>query len=206
MLFNGLLICHIIAGTIALCCSVAAITTAKGRNKHRAFGRWYFYGMVGVFITAIPMAILHSNTFLLLIAIFSFYLAFSGWRYGKRRGVEVRWSDWAVTCAMIIAALIMIGAGTWYFDTNNFETIVSIIFGVIGGSFAIRDARSYYTGHIDNKVRIARHLGGMLGGTIAVFTAVLVVNVHIEPEFVLWLAPTVIFSPLITYWTRKVMA
>jgi hypothetical protein len=56
----------------------------------------------------------------------------------------------------------------------------------------------------DPSARIAAHLGRMLGGTIAAVTAFTVVNVRIEPAFVVWLAPTVVLTPVIAYWTARV--
>ncbi len=47
-----------------------------------------FWGMFGVFLTAIPLAIFKINVFLLLIAIFSFYLAFAEMRFAiNRKGI-----------------------------------------------------------------------------------------------------------------------
>ena len=45
----------------------------------------------------------------------------------------------------------------------------------------------------------------MLAGTIAVITAVLVTNLSIEPVFILWILPTIIISPLIFWWNRKIL-
>jgi len=70
-----LLSIHILAGTIALLCSALAVSSEKGKKFHVLTGRTYFWCMVGIFLTAIPMSIINSNTFLFLIAIFSFYLA-----------------------------------------------------------------------------------------------------------------------------------
>jgi hypothetical protein len=44
----------------------------------------------------------------------------------------------------------------------------------------------------------------MLAGTIAAVTAFTVVNVRVEPAFVVWLAPTVALTPLIVYWNHRV--
>ena len=55
------------------------------------------------------------------------------------------------------------------------------------------------------KQRIARHLTNMLAGTIAVITAVLVTNIHIEPVFILWILPTIVITPLIIWWNRKIL-
>jgi hypothetical protein len=45
---------------------------------------------------------------------------------------------------------------------------------------------------------------GMVGSTIAALTAFTVVNVRLEPAFVVWLAPTVLLTPLIFYWVARV--
>ncbi len=39
---------------------------------------------------------------------------------------------------------------------------------------------------------------------IAAFTAFTVVNVRFEPAFVVWLAPTVVLTPVIVVWTARV--
>ena len=53
--------------------------------------------------------------------------------------------------------------------------------------------------------KITRRLTNMLAGTIAVITAVLVTNIHIEPVFKLWILPTIIVMPLIFWWNRKIL-
>ena len=45
----------------------------------------------------------------------------------------------------------------------------------------------------------------MLAGTVAVVTAVLVVNVNIEPQWLPWILPTIILVPVISWWNWKVM-
>ncbi|MBK7964987.1 MAG: hypothetical protein IPK10_06675 [Bacteroidetes bacterium] len=44
----------------------------------------------------------------------------------------------------------------------------------------------------------------MMGGYIATFTAFLVQNLHTDPSFIAWLAPTVILTPVIIYSTNKI--
>ena len=45
----------------------------------------------------------------------------------------------------------------------------------------------------------------MMGGTIAVITAVLVVNVNIEPVLIWWVLPTALITPVIFWWNVKVL-
>jgi len=44
-----------------------------------------------------------------------------------------------------------------------------------------------------------------MGGTIAVVTAVLVVNPPADPEWVWWILPTVLITPVISWWNKKVL-
>ena len=87
-LISILLLFHILSGSLTLISSALSIYSKKGQRTHRFFGKIYFWGMVGVFLTAIPLAIFKLNVFLLLIAIFSFYLAFAGMRFAvNRKGI-----------------------------------------------------------------------------------------------------------------------
>jgi hypothetical protein len=204
MIFNILLVIHVLCGSSSMACSIAAIATRKGGNNHRRYGRYFFYGMTGIFITAIPMAFINTNTFLFLIALFSYYLAYTGWRYARRHGTLISISDWIVSLAMILASFIMVTMGLWYFNLSNDDSLILLVFGLLGAIFSISDARLYYKGSIPRAIRISKHLGAMLGGTIAVYTAFLVTNVHYGPPLILWLGPTVIITPIIIYWTKKV--
>ena len=57
------------------------------------------------------------------------------------------------------------------------------------------------------KHRLFTHIGRMIGGYTATVTAVLVVNgdrlPFVVPEFLLWLSPTLILTPISIYWIRQ---
>ena len=44
----------------------------------------------------------------------------------------------------------------------------------------------------------------MMGVTIAMITAVLVVNIDIEPVWIWWVVPTELIVPFIVWWNWKV--
>jgi hypothetical protein len=98
-----LLSIHITSGFASLFSAFGALASTKGASRHRRFGQWFFYGMTSVFFTAIPLSIITSNLFLFLIAIFSYYMAVTGWRYANNRsGVALKF-DWVITIIMLIA-------------------------------------------------------------------------------------------------------
>jgi hypothetical protein len=196
---------HILAGTIALLCAVLAVSSAKGKKFHVLAGRTYFWCMVAIFSTAIPMSIITSNIFLFLIAFFSFYLAFAGMRFARNRKGIATTLDW-----IAIGVMILSGIGMWilsaiYFTSNNSQYIPLLVFGSLAIVLGYADIKSYKNKTATGKARIGKHLGNMMGGTIAVITAVLVVNVNIEPVWIWWVLPTVLITPLIVWWKIKVL-
>mgnify|MGYP004000103773 FL=1 len=201
-----LLSIHILAGTIALLCAALAVSSEKGKKFHVLSGRTYFWCMVGIFLTAIPMSIINSNTFLFLIAIFSFYLAFAGMRFAKNRKGIATTIDWIAVSLMILSGLGMWALAITYFINNNSQSITLLVFGFIALALGYGDYRSHKNKAATGKERIAKHLTNMMAGTIAVITAVLVVNVNIEPIWIWWILPTVVITPIISYWNKKTLS
>ena len=161
--------------------------------------------MVTIFLTAIPMSIISSNIFLFLIAIFSFYLAFSGMRFARNRKGVATTLDWTAVGLMILSGLGMWILSAIYFSNNNSQYIVLLVFGFLAIALGYADFRSYKNKTATGKERISRHLTNMMGGTIAVITAVLVVNPPFEPEWVWWVLPTLLITPVIFWWNYKVL-
>jgi uncharacterized membrane protein len=201
-----LLTIHILAGTIALLCAALAISLEKGKRLHVLLGRAYFWSMAAIFLTAIPMSIISSNIFLFLIAIFSFYLAFAGMRFARNRKGIAATSDWIAVSLMISSGLGMLILSAIFFTNGNSQYIVLIVFGFLASRLGYADLMSYTNNTATGKERISRHLTNMMGGTIAVITAVLVVNPPFEPEWVWWILPTALITPVIFWWNRKTLA
>jgi hypothetical protein len=196
---------HILAGTIALLAAAFAICSEKGKKIHITAGRTYYWGMAGIFLTALPMSIITSNVFLVLIAFFSFYLAFAGRRFAQNRKGIASIIDWIAVGLVISAGLGMWVLALFYYFENNFQYITLTIFGFIAVALGYTDYKTYKQQEATGKKRISRHLTNMLAGTIAVVTAVLVVNIDMEPQWLPWILPTVILVPLIIWWNWKIM-
>ena len=196
---------HILAGIIALLCAALAVSSEKGKRLHVLSGRTYFWGMATIFLTAIPMSIISNNIFLFLIAIFSFYLAFAGMRFARNRKGVATTLDWIAVSLMILSGLGMWILAAIYFSNTNTQYIVLLIFGFLAIALGYADFKSHKNKSAIGKERISRHLTNMMGGTIAVVTAVLVVNPPFEPEWVWWVLPTVMITPLIFWWNSKIL-
>src|SRR5580698_11530883 len=77
---HAFLAVHIAAGSGAFVLAPLALVTAKGGKAHRLWGKIYFWCMTVVAVTALVMAVYLPILFLALVAIFSFYAAFVGYR------------------------------------------------------------------------------------------------------------------------------
>lgn len=207
-LTRALLILHVLAGSSALAAAIFAISFRKGATKHNLAGKIYFWSMMAVAATAIPVSILRPNLMLFFVALFSAYMAYAGWRFGRKsrylmnRPPYVEWGMLLVGIAMTITGLFQV------FTTSTMGWVL-VAFGAIGIQFAVQDIRGWRKAE-NFGTRISNHLSHMLGGTIATVTAVLVQQVVPRLDsasafrVVVWLAPTVIITPLIAVWARKV--
>ena len=204
-----LLFLHVAFGALALLSAFVSASNKKGAILHRQSGRVFFWSMVGVGVTAIPVTFFRPNPFLFFIALFSFYMALAGYRRGKSKFVYGQ-IDIVASLAMTLMALMMIGYGLFMVVTEAPLGWALVAFGGLGLNFGIEDfvLSKKEMSHI-KKIEI--HLARMLGGTIATITAVLVQQVTplVDGEILklaLWLGPTIIITPLIFIWVARIEA
>ena len=203
-----LLTAHIVAGFTALGASLVATINKLANWSHRwhvLAGRIFFWSMAGIFATAVPLSIATRNLFLLLIAVFSFYLALAGWSFARNRTGKAAPLDWARVLLMLSSAVVMLLYGGYLLYRGDNDGITMLVFAVLGGLLSLKDLRILRAGGLTGKERIARHLTMMLAGGIATMTAFLVVNIQFSPTLVLWLAPTVVITPFIFFMQARVL-
>src|SRR6202522_2752874 len=89
---------HISAGATAFVLAPVALAAAKGGKQHKRWGMVYLWSMGVVATTAVPMAFFFPVRFLALVAVFSFYFAFSAYRVLRlkelARGGNAQPIDW----------------------------------------------------------------------------------------------------------------
>jgi uncharacterized membrane protein len=201
-----ILFLHIMAGVVALAAAGVAIGSAKGGRLHRRSGNIYSLAMLVVGLSALVLAVVHPNPFLFAVGIFSLYLVFTGWRAAMIRDGQPRRLDHAGGAVMALAGIGMLGWGAQgLLAGDDAQPVILVVFGSIGLTLALSDWRDWARGPVTGKARIARHLSRMLGGTIATITAAGVVNLGFLPDLAVWLGPTALITPLIFWWTARVM-
>ena len=203
MIESILLLIHIAAGSIALLSAAIPVVTKKGGTNHVRAGRVYALAMTVVFLTALPLAVLGADIFLLIIAIFSFYLVFAGWRFARNSRVKPLWVDWTAASIMAVTGLAMWAYGAVVGLSGDSMWVSLAVFGAIAVALSMADMQYHRNWSDSTSQRIQRHLTNMLAGTIATITAVAVVNLDFEPAWITWIAPTVLITPLIVWWNVR---
>ncbi|MFD2532692.1 hypothetical protein [Gracilimonas halophila] len=210
-----MLILHVISGFLALACGAFAIFTKKGKGVNVTTGRIYFWSMVLVAVTAIYLSIVNTIPFLFLIAVFSYYLTWTGYKNihwkNKTLPAFIYWFDAIITHLMVLFGIIMVllallsWAGIHVNETISSLSIVLLVFGLGTIIFAGEDLKLFYWRSSGSKfIWMYLHIGRMLGAYIGTFTAFLVVNDQFfSTPLIAWLSPTIFGTPLIFYWIRK---
>jgi uncharacterized membrane protein len=200
--FRIILCIHIAFGAVALVIAPLAMVTSKGGRWHRRWGKTYFWAMVGVSVTALVMCVLRTGLFMFLIAIFSFYLALTGYSVLRRKRPTDRAGavDWCAAIALSIA-----GAGLLVMcllTTDPGKRWVRGVFGAISLLFGASDVRQLLKPPLRDRAWWFSHMTRFLGAYIATVTAFSVVNLQFLPYMWRWLWPTAIGIPGIVLWTR----
>lgn len=212
---------HIAAGFTAFVLAPVALATVKGGVQHRRWGLVYLWAMGVVAGTAEPMALYRPVLFLALVAVFSFYSAFSAYRITKlkslARGGQAGVVDWIAALSTFILSACLAGFGAFRPALVQHMGVVAIVFGSIGMFLAGAEMWHFIKKPKEKMFWWYTHLGNMIGSYIAAWTAFLVTNVHPHRalrhtftsslEKLIWLLPTIVMVPAIVltiiYYKRK---
>lgn len=202
-IFRIVLSIHIFFGIVALFVAPGAMLTRKGGSWHRRWGKIYFWAMALVALTAMVLSVLRPGLFLALVAVFSFYLAFTGYRvlYRKTPQQQASLMDWSGTVLMLLGGAGLVGYGIYLLRTSGFG-MVAIVFGGIGLVLASADVRAFLRPPADKRAWWFTHMNRMMGAYIATVTAFSAVNFFFLPTLVRWLWPTVIGLAGSFVWAR----
>jgi hypothetical protein len=198
---------HVTAGFTSFLLAPVALATAKGGPAHKRWGMVYLWAMGVVAATALPMALYRPVLFLALVAVFSFYAAFSGYRVLKLKNLSsggsakpVDWIAGGITFAASFA-LAFLGA----FDSKAVQNFgfVAVVFGLLGMRLAYRQMSKFIRKPKEKMWWWYDHLGNFIGSYIAAWTAFSAVTLSrfLHPFWIVWLWPTAIGVPAIAWTT-----
>jgi len=203
-----LLVLHISGGMLGLITGMINMINRKGGKLHKLIGKLYVTGMFVATISGMFLAFIGENQFLFLIGVFSFYLAFSGYRtLSHRKPDDYRFVDKSVAFLTGVFAMVMIVTGVFNFSTGNLViNPVLLIFGVVCLIYGWGDLL-IFIGKRETKHPkyhwFFNHIVRMIASYISAVTAFLVVNLTVGPPLLIWLGPSVLGSVAITLFIRK---
>lgn len=207
IIFKAFLFTHIISGSVGLLSGTLNMINKKGNKLHKQIGLFFFYGMLINGISALFVALIHFNIFLFVVGIFSIYMVSTAKRFLSLKeigsGQKPKTIDWILTLLMSLFGLVfLIYGGVLLVNSKNFGFVL-LVFGFISVLMAKKDIAIYRGNIKKTNYWLLIHISRMVGSYIASITAFLVVNNTILPGLVVWLAPTVLLTPLIIFWSNK---
>jgi uncharacterized membrane protein len=158
---------HIIAGLLALASGAMALFAAKGGTLHRRSGMVFVAAMWVMTSSAVLIAaFLSPNRVNVVAGLLTFYLVSTSLLTVRRRVEEART---LITCLMLVALAVGSYAFLLGFEgLNSARGLVDkvpapplFMFGVVGVTAALLDARLLRAGSIEGAHRLARHLWRM---------------------------------------------
>lgn len=208
-----LIIIHVCFGFLALTVGLVPMLSKKGGRLHKTTGLIYYWSMIVVAASAVALVLIspfsNGRLFLTGIAIFSFYLCYTGNRSLKQRdGEPVRWFDWSVSGIMTTGAIGMILYGLFQMSNNwskgQFDPMSALF--VLFGFFSFTNARYDFKKYrFPEKARywhkewFFMHIIRICGSYIATFTAFALVNIryvfpdsHWVVNLLTWVMPGVV--------------
>lgn len=212
MMETFLLKSHALAGFLTLFLGTLNLLNKKGAKLHKRIGIAYMLCMGWIFVSAIfIIAFVRFNFFLLVIAVFSFYLCFSGYRVLKRKKPgKVKPADWIAATLTLLFGIYLLGMAVYLLVKGNMLMgILSILFGFGTANTAWSDIKIFRKQEFNEKKWWwYHHMQAMCASMIAAVTAFLVQNAgkffpDFEQQWIFWLLPTVIATPLLVVWIRK---
>jgi predicted permease len=154
--------------------------------------------------TALLMALTRPILFLALVAVLSFYLAFSGYRVLKLKplaqGGAARLVDWAAALLTLAACAGLIGFALIRPAWVQHMGVVAVVLGAIGLRATGADIVRFVRKPADPRFWLYAHLGKFIGSYIAIWTAFSTVTLsRVLPHAfsVVWLWPSAIGLPAI---------
>ena len=169
--------------------------------------------MTGVFVTGIIVASFQFNRFLFLIAFLSYYTVFSGVRILKLKQLHKQqkpnWYDWFAGIINSIANLVFVILGIYFGFIKGFDSggaLLSIGFGIGGLALSYTNLKPFIVRPDKAHHWYLSHIGNMVGGYIATFTAFLstvVSRYNFMNPYLAFALPALIGVPLLLYWLHK---
>ena len=223
ILHRYLIIGHAVLALIAIVAGPMPMLVRKGGKHHRRIGNVFLWSMIVSLMLAIILLLFRFNVFLAGITALSLNGVVTGVRVLHRKRPEENryaWFDGSFAVIMLLAGIGLVcygianGISLVLLDGISSDgglaimlVVLPIVFGAVVIGDTCKDIQSLRTLPADENWWWYYHMERMLGSYIALTTAFAVQQIgpqlSASIEWVAWVLPTVIGSPLIVIWVRR---
>ena len=211
--FKVFLAIHVTAGAGSFLIAPIALVTVKGGKLHKRWGKVYLWCMGIVAATALPMAIYFPTLFLALVAVFSFYAAFAGYRVLRlkdlARGGSAEPIDWIAGVVTFCSSALLVWLSWFRPEKIQVIGVVGVVFGLIGMRISSAQLITFVRKPKEKMFWWYSHLGNFIGSYIAAWSAFSAVTLTrvVGNHWYVWLWPSIVGVPAIVlttaYYQRK---
>ena len=223
ILINGLTLIHVLAGFACLGLGLTAmLAQPKGAERHRRPGRRFMASILIAAVTALILLAFRWNPFFFALSIFSFYLAFSGWRVLRRkrpdlhadqRALPIDWLAAIVALSTGIASVFLYFSGRFGRQSDQAAVVLgTLAFAALAAvydlwRFAFPDALPRLTPRVIRGVWLLEHQTKLSGAFIALACAFSGTVVRGISPALAQTIPAIVGTPLLLFfawrqWTR----
>lgn len=209
----GLMLIHIVGGSIALLSGAGALAVGKGGRWHARFGTAFFGSMLVMAGTGALVAILKPERGTAIIGMFTCYLVLTAWSAARwRDGRPGRIERVALAAALAcLAALLLLGFEGLSDPRGRVDSLpwqVHFVFGSVAALAVAFDLNVILRGQLSRAQRIGRHLWRMC---TALLIAVSSFFQGQQDEFpaairglVIWYVPPLAVLAAMIFWIFRV--
>ena len=190
-------------GGLALLAGGRALFERKARGRHTRLGTGFVVFMAVAVALSVPVIVLSRNIFLGGLGAVAAYLVATGWRLGRLRPPEgrVTWGD----RFLVHASLLLFGAfvllNLYFVSRGALLGLAGAALGGLGVAQAWSHRRFLADPGGDAKTWMVHHgetMGGAFIASLTAFCAAALTNwVPAIPEFLIWIAPALLFGPVV---------
>ena len=119
------------------------------------------------------------------------------------QGQKPEFIDYTITGIMFCFALAFLIWGIALAIKGNSFSIVFLLFGTISMTLAVKDIKLFAAKNLKKNYWLFNHITKMIAGNIAAFTAFMVVNINFQPNFVVWVTPSLIGGFVIRHYIKS---
>jgi len=198
-------IAHAIAGLIVALTGFLQIILKKGGGAHAAIGFTY----LGAWLIVLSTGFVIGAPIIAMFGFFGFYMAFTGWRFASRRRSKAKWGDKVSYIVGLVASAVTLGLSVLLLLDNSSMGWIGLILGLVFFATTMVDVIVFVFHKRIRKSSSSRkqwyleHMTRMYISYIAAMTAFTVIQHPFFLDWMNWLLPSVIGTPLIVLARRK---